>query len=61
MSIVDDLVENLVERNVVGLNGAFSIVLIDAASRSKDKSSRPFGIKRRTRTSSTSTFPSTRK
>jgi hypothetical protein len=29
MSIVDELIENLVERNVVGLNGAFSIALID--------------------------------
>lgn len=29
MSIVDDLVENLVERNAVGLNGTFSIALVD--------------------------------
>ena len=29
MSIVDDLIENLVERNVVTLNGALSIALID--------------------------------
>jgi hypothetical protein len=29
MSIVDDLVENLVERNAVALNGAFTIVLVD--------------------------------
>ena len=29
MSIVDDLVENLVERNVIRLNGAFTITLID--------------------------------
>ena len=29
MSIVDELIENLVERNVVGLNGAFTIALID--------------------------------
>jgi hypothetical protein len=29
MSIVDDLIENLVERNVVRLNGTLSIALID--------------------------------
>jgi hypothetical protein len=29
MSIVDDLIENLVERNVVRLNGAFTITLIN--------------------------------
>jgi len=29
MSIVDDLVENLVERNAVRLNGTLSIALID--------------------------------
>jgi hypothetical protein len=29
MSIVDDLVENLVERNAVALNGAFTIALVD--------------------------------
>ena len=29
MSIVDDLIQNLVERNAVGLNGAFTITLID--------------------------------
>jgi hypothetical protein len=31
MSIVDDLVENLVERNVIRLNGTFTITLIDGA------------------------------
>jgi hypothetical protein len=29
MSIVDDLVENLIERNAVRLNGTFTITLID--------------------------------
>ena len=29
MSIVDDLIQNLVERNAVGLNGAFTIALVD--------------------------------
>ena len=29
MSIVDELIENLVERNVVRLNGTLSIALID--------------------------------
>jgi hypothetical protein len=31
MSIVDDLVSNLVERNTIRLNGAFTITLIDGA------------------------------
>lgn len=29
MSVVDDLIENLVERNAIGLNGAFKVTLID--------------------------------
>jgi hypothetical protein len=29
MSIVDDLVENLVERNAIRLNGTFSITLVN--------------------------------
>ncbi len=29
MSIVDDLVENLVERNAIKLNGALTIALVD--------------------------------
>jgi hypothetical protein len=29
MSIVDDLVENLIERNTIRLNGTFTITLID--------------------------------
>ena len=29
MSIVDDLVENLIERNAVRLNGTFTITLVD--------------------------------
>lgn len=29
MSIVDDLIENLVERNAVKLNGTFTVSLID--------------------------------
>jgi hypothetical protein len=29
MSIVDDLIVNLVERNAVALNGAFTIALVD--------------------------------
>ena len=29
MSIVDELIENLVERNVVALNGTFTVALID--------------------------------
>lgn len=33
MSIVDDLVENLVERNVIRLNGAFTITLINGGVR----------------------------
>ena len=33
MSIIDDLIENLVERNTVGLNGTFTIALIDGGIR----------------------------
>jgi len=33
MSIVDDLIENLVERNAVTLNGAFTITLVDGGIR----------------------------
>ena len=29
MSVVDDLIENLVERNAVTLNGAFTVALVD--------------------------------
>ncbi len=29
MSIVDDLVENLIERNAIRLNGTFTVTLID--------------------------------
>jgi hypothetical protein len=29
MSIVDDLIENLVDRNALALNGAFTIALVD--------------------------------
>ena len=35
MSIVDDLIENLVERNTVGLNGTFTIALIDGGIKVK--------------------------
>ena len=33
MSIVDELVENLVERNAIRLNGSFSVALIDGGLR----------------------------
>lgn len=29
MSIIDDLIENLVERNTIRLNGSFTITLVD--------------------------------
>ena len=29
MSIIDELIENLVERNTIRLNGAFTITLVD--------------------------------
>ena len=35
MSIVDDLIENLVERNAVGLNGTFTVALVDGGIRVK--------------------------
>jgi hypothetical protein len=33
MSLVDDLIENLVERNAVDVNGTFTIALIDGGIR----------------------------
>jgi hypothetical protein len=33
--ILDDLIENLVERHVVGLNGTFTIALVDGGVRVK--------------------------
>jgi hypothetical protein len=35
MSIVDELIENLVERNVVGLNGTLKIALVDGGFKVK--------------------------
>ena len=35
MSLVDDLIENLVERNAVDLNGTFTIAVIDGGIRIK--------------------------
>ena len=35
MSIVDDLIENLVERNVVQLNGTFTVTLVDGGVKVK--------------------------
>jgi hypothetical protein len=37
MSIVDDLIENLVERNTVKLNGALTIVLVDGGLKVKGR------------------------
>jgi hypothetical protein len=35
MSLVDDLIENLVERNAIDLNGTFTIAVIDGGVRIK--------------------------
>ncbi len=35
MSLVDDLIENLVERNAIDLNGTFTVALIDGGVRIK--------------------------
>ena len=35
MSIVDDLVENLVERNAIDLNGTFTVALVDGGLKVK--------------------------
>lgn len=35
MSLVDDLIENLVERNAIDLNGAFTVTLVDGGLRIK--------------------------
>lgn len=35
MSIVDDLIENLVERNAIDLNGTFTVALVDGGLKVK--------------------------
>jgi hypothetical protein len=35
MSIVDDLIENLVERNAIDVNGTFTIALVDGGVKVK--------------------------
>ncbi len=35
MSIVDDLIENLVERNVIQLNGTLTVAFVDGGLRVK--------------------------
>jgi hypothetical protein len=35
MSLVDDFIENLVERNAIDLNGTFTVTLIDGGVRIK--------------------------
>ena len=35
MSIVDDLIENLVERNAIDLNGTFTVALVDGGLKIK--------------------------
>jgi hypothetical protein len=35
MSLVDDLIENLVERNAIDLNGTFTVSLVDGGVRLK--------------------------
>jgi hypothetical protein len=35
MSIVDDLIENLVERNAIDLSGTFTIALVDGGAKVK--------------------------
>lgn len=35
MSLVDDLIENLVERNAIDLNGTFTVALVDGGVRVK--------------------------
>ena len=35
MSIVDDLIENLVERNAIDLNGTFTVALVDGGFKVK--------------------------
>ena len=35
MSLVDDLIENLVERNVIDVNGTFTIAVVDGGVRIK--------------------------
>ena len=59
MSIVDELVENLVERNAIRLNGTLSLALIDGGIKITGQISSTLRDQKRTRTSLTSTFLST--
>ena len=58
MSIVDDLIENLVERNVIQLNGTLTVSLVDGGVKVKGTCCRRSPTRKRTRPSSTSTSPS---
>ena len=55
MSIVDDLIENLVERNVIQLNGTLTVSLVAGGVKVKGTVLRRSPTRRRTRTFSTST------
>ena len=57
MSIVDDLIENLVERNVVNLNGTFSISLVDGGIRIKGQALSSLRDQKKNKTILNATIP----
>lgn len=57
MSIVDDLIENLVERNVVGLNGTFTITLVDGGIRIKGQALSSLRDQKKNKTILNATIP----
>ena len=50
MSIVDDLIENLVERNVVQVNGTLTIALVDGGVKVKGSIFSTLGDQRKNKT-----------
>jgi len=57
MSIVDDLIENLVERNVVGLSGTFAVSLVDGGIRIKGQALSSLRDQKKNKTILNATIP----
>ena len=57
MSIVDELIEHLVERNVVGLNGTFTVTLVDGGIRIKGQALTSLRDQKKNKTILNATIP----
>jgi hypothetical protein len=57
MSIVDDLIENLVERNAVDLSGTFTISLVDGGIQIKGQALSSLRDQRKNKTILNATIP----